>query len=250
MKNKTKYLSSTFYFLSIIACFSQAKKNEGIATYTQIINNEKHNAKLYFSPNKSYYIFNLLGQDPKNTSDTGEMRLDDKPDESGEIYFIDYATKQVSAREKVGTAAFLYGEPLPNINWKLGKDTKKIGKFICQKATTTFRGRNYEAWFTTAIPISIGPWKLHGLPGLILEAYDDTKDIQFIYNGVSIPESVDKYKTFPKTKGRKITFEEHKTIVSSTYQKAINAALADSPKGTKAEFQIDMRGIIEKSYEK
>jgi GLPGLI family protein len=58
-------------------------------------------------------------------------------------------------------------------NWKLHSDTKKIGNFECQKATIRFRGRNYIAWFAKQVAVSFGPWKLHGLSGLILEAYDE-----------------------------------------------------------------------------
>lgn len=34
-------------------------------------------------------------------------------------------------------------------------------------ATTQFRGLTYTAWFALDIPINEGPWKFHGLPGLI-----------------------------------------------------------------------------------
>ena len=54
-------------------------------------------------------------------------------------------------------------------------------------ATSDFRGRRWTAWFATDIPVSDGPWKLGGLPGLILEAYDQGDDYR--YTAVRIMES-------------------------------------------------------------
>ncbi|MHB0753633.1 GLPGLI family protein [Polaribacter sp. M15] len=56
--------------------------------------------------------------------------------------------------------------------WNLLTATKKIGKFNCQKATTTFRGSLFTAWFAIDIPVPFGPWKAKDLPGLILELSD------------------------------------------------------------------------------
>jgi GLPGLI family protein len=56
--------------------------------------------------------------------------------------------------------------------WTLLNDTATILSYPCRKAICHFRGRDYEAWFTPDIPRSEGPWKLHGLPGLILRARD------------------------------------------------------------------------------
>jgi GLPGLI family protein len=54
-----------------------------------------------------------------------------------------------------------------------------ILSYLCQKATATFRGRDYIAWFTMNIPIDNGPWKFGGLPGLILKIMDTKND--FVY---------------------------------------------------------------------
>jgi len=71
-------------------------------------------------------------------------------------------------------------------NWNLHSETKKIGKFTCQKATIKFRGRHYSAWFTNEIPVSFGPWKFRGLSGLILEVYDVDKVFHIIATEVKI----------------------------------------------------------------
>jgi GLPGLI family protein len=74
---------------------------------------------------------------------------------------------------------FAVSENLPVINWNIGSDTKEILGISCQKATGRFKGRDYTVWFSSQIPYSNGPWKLGGLPGLILEAYDTKKEVAF-----------------------------------------------------------------------
>lgn len=76
-------------------------------------------------------------------------------------------------------ANYLVKEPLEKPDWRISTETKQLLGYTCQKATGIVKGRSYTAWFTTDIPAGFGPWKLHGLPGLILEAYDDSNRIRF-----------------------------------------------------------------------
>ena len=68
--------------------------------------------------------------------------------------------------------------------WQLLTDTMTILSYTCQKAVCHFKGRDYEAWFTPEIPRSEGPWKLHGLPGLILKAADSQGHYTFECTGM------------------------------------------------------------------
>ncbi len=72
-----------------------------------------------------------------------------------------------------------YQEPLPQIKWEFSGEKKTILGYPCQLATCRFRGRNYSAWFTLALPLSAGPWKFSSLPGLVLEVYDDTGEVKY-----------------------------------------------------------------------
>lgn len=72
--------------------------------------------------------------------------------------------------------------------WQLEDgDTLTLG-YPCHKATCEYHGRTWTAWFAPEIPIQDGPWKLCGLPGLILRAYDDKGE--FIFNCVSMEKDV------------------------------------------------------------
>ncbi|MDQ0637423.1 GLPGLI family protein [Pedobacter sp. W3I1] len=75
--------------------------------------------------------------------------------------------------------SYLINESTAKTNWTIEKDTKQLLGYTAQMATATVKGRKYTAWFTTDIAANFGPWKLNGLPGLILEAYDDNYFIKF-----------------------------------------------------------------------
>jgi GLPGLI family protein len=68
--------------------------------------------------------------------------------------------------------------------WKLEEDTANILSYTCRKAVCEFKGRKWTAWFAPEIPISEGPWKLCGLPGLILKAEDEQKHYSFVCVGL------------------------------------------------------------------
>ncbi|MCX6222627.1 MAG: GLPGLI family protein [Bacteroidia bacterium] len=71
------------------------------------------------------------------------------------------------------------------INWKLDnrEDTVILG-YTCQKAYTSYAGRNYTAWYSTQIPLNDGPYKFNGLPGLILKISDTKNEHCFTLNSI------------------------------------------------------------------
>lgn len=71
------------------------------------------------------------------------------------------------------------------ITWKISAEKEKIGEFESQKAETNLYGKKWTAWFTTEIPIQDGPYKFHGLPGLIVKIEDHTKTHSFKLKGVT-----------------------------------------------------------------
>lgn len=64
-------------------------------------------------------------------------------------------------------------ETTPEIGWTLTGDTMTVSGYLCQQAKTRFQGVEWHAWFTDEIPSSAGPWRLAGLPGLIVKAESD-----------------------------------------------------------------------------
>lgn len=102
--------------------------------------------------------------------------------------FTNLNTNKLSSTETItfDNSLYLVTEALPKLDWDLNHpDTLKIGTYMCNKATTSFRGRNYIAWYTNDIPITFGPWKFHGLPGLILDMYDQTHKYEWIVTKIT-----------------------------------------------------------------
>ena len=97
--------------------------------------------------------------------------------------------------------------------WTLVPDSvKEILGYTCQLATTQFKGRKWSAWYTEDIPLDCGPWKLCGLPGLILSAYDSQR--QFIFEGAGL-EQVSAPITFIKSQREKMSMKDFRKLQNS-----------------------------------
>ena len=70
-------------------------------------------------------------------------------------------------------------ETKDEMTWKLSSETKNVGNYKLQKATTNFGGRNWTAWFNSEVNLNEGPYKFRGLPGLVFEISDDKNNFKF-----------------------------------------------------------------------
>lgn len=121
---------------------------------------------------------------------------------------------------------YIYEIPLDQIAWKLSSDTLTIETIKCRKATAFFKGRNWTAWYAPDLPFASGPWKLNGLPGLIIEAYDDKKEVQFSFDGFTALAKKEINKT------NTITLPTNKVIKTSKEElDKLRKAMHDNPRG-------------------
>ncbi|ADR23490.1 hypothetical protein MATR_26560 [Marivirga tractuosa] len=90
-----------------------------------------------------------------------------------------FQESRIENLHQVTTELYRYYQPLNLMDWTIGNQTKSINGYNCQKATTSYAGRDYVAWFDAEIPISDGPYKFYGLPGLIISVYDTQEHYKF-----------------------------------------------------------------------
>ena len=98
--------------------------------------------------------------------------------------FKNHPAGKVTTTDRLGTTNILCEEANERPEWTLHPDTMTILSYPCQKATCRFKGRDYTAWYTMEVPVSEGPWKLHGLPGLIIKAEDRQSHYSFTCTGL------------------------------------------------------------------
>tara|TARA_R110001592_G_scaffold325866_5_gene606544 strand:+ start:770 stop:1621 length:852 start_codon:yes stop_codon:yes gene_type:complete len=142
----------------------------------------------------------------------------------------------VDQKETMGKK-FLIKDSISPIVWKLESDTKHIGEYMCFKATYTkevpknkfnFNSnsnvdeeneeeeepemieRTITAWYTPQIPVSNGPAKYQGLPGLILEIHDGKLTIICSRIVINPEEKVD---IEVPEKGKEVTQKEYNDIM-------------------------------------
>ncbi len=77
-----------------------------------------------------------------------------------------------------------YEEAVPKLDWQITSEEKEIGGYKSQKATVSYRGRVWTAWFTEELPMPYGPYIFGGLPGLILELRDQKGEYAFTFSGI------------------------------------------------------------------
>ncbi|MBS1628326.1 MAG: GLPGLI family protein [Bacteroidetes bacterium] len=129
---------------------------------------------------KSYPMYLLDSLLNSNTS-ISNIKV---PKGTTEQIFTSFTSKEIILIRPWLQDTFGIKYPLQDIIWQLIDSTKKIGNFICNKAIGEYGGRKYACWYCPQIAVRSGPWKLNGLPGLIISAVDEKNQVSFALNAI------------------------------------------------------------------
>jgi len=205
------------YLLSLIALIVSAQQpDQAIArvkysyTHTRDTNNRDNvyqeqmllvvgkNMSIYTSFDKIAYLKaranHIKEQNKINGGPIQNLRLTGsrKPTTSFDIYFF-AKEKEFHFIELLMANTYVFKDSATQIGWKITKDTTNFLGIHCRKASANFKGRNWTAWYATELPFASGPWKLNGLPGLIISAYDEKHEVEFKLEELTrvTPENID-----------------------------------------------------------
>lgn len=159
------------------------------------------NGLLEFNDSISLFTYYKIGLIDSNTKmslsssyfdpKSGAVLMTTQYDEKGMQVYRNFKNKTIIFRQTrvKPLEPFIVDDNWIEIKWSIIDKQKNIMGYECQKAIGTFRGREYTVWFTKQIPVPYGPWKLYGLPGLILEAYDKKDMVHLIAKQISYPDT-------------------------------------------------------------
>lgn len=123
-----------------------------------------------------------------NVKDKTGFYLNEHCPKDGNTYMIlkNLQNDSLIFMEKINQGQwFRYTENFPINNWVLEEGDTTIVSMLCNKASLNLHGRHWTVWYTNEIPIADGPWKLRGLPGLIMKATESDGIFSFTCVGIN-----------------------------------------------------------------
>nr|WP_302507894.1 GLPGLI family protein [uncultured Prevotella sp.] len=169
-----RYLFSFFLMLFFLPLFANAKESLMVDYYTLARYEEKQ-----VKPYVEHWRLSVNDKCSVFAQVEGDKELFEGSSFQYAIYKEKAGIDMLLYKGNIGDFLFYYSEPLPQMDWQMDESDSTICDYPCQKAEVQFRGKKWIVWYTLDIPYSDGPWKLNGLPGLILKAVDADKNYSF-----------------------------------------------------------------------
>lgn len=177
MKKNIIYIILLFATVNLFAQ-TNYKVTYDLVKNTAIPNTLKGYLLVKTDENKSFFKEDHTAKKQLKEQINGEKKLLIKPKSGIDKYLI-ISKDTIQELKLLGRTYVNVVDVNKGQDWKISNESKTIGNYKAIKASCNFRGRNWEAWFAPDISLSIGPWKFRGLPGLIIQVYDETKTFNY-----------------------------------------------------------------------
>lgn len=229
-----------FLFSCFLNAFSQNTNKILKIEYDFFLNigaeKQHYNSSLFVDASSSLFKWGNVEKKVKTESGNKDNKFSVtlfEADSIGTYNFINHKTDSIFSRLIwFKSKVYKIHEKKSSIKWEIMDETKKVGTFNCQKAIGEFRGRTYTAWFTTKLPVSASPWKLHGLPGLVLKVHDSENKIQFVFKSIS---KIDEMPNLPIEDSKIISIEDYSKMQNTLANELSKKIISKMPRGAKIE---------------
>ncbi len=144
------------------------------------------------------------------SDDGGEIKI--KMNRPEEITYCDIKNNRKIEQKEFMSRKFIIESEIDPLTWKLTGNQKMLLGFPCQEAVREDSAKKTVAWFTPAIPVSVGPSGFEGLPGLVLAV--DVNGGEYTLNALSVEKGQADTKLVVKpTDGKKMNKAAYKKMV-------------------------------------
>ncbi len=208
------------YKLKVTENLLDEKKEKDFASIYEAINNSlKENAdkvtyRLYFNNNESLFVADefLENEGDKNVSYFKILaHLKD-------VFYTNKKSDLKLTQKQAYGEWFIIKDKISDFQWNVTNESKKIGNYLCYKATGILTVINSKgefkkpviAWFTPQITANFGPMGYGGLSGLIMELSID-KVFNYYVSKIEL-NTKESTKIKKPTKGKLIGRKEFKNI--------------------------------------
>lgn len=144
------------------------------------------NGSKFYSYEK-YKSDSIIAIELEKQSKANSHIIDIKPNYKGKVNYTvskEYPTFKTLIQNRLGNNRYKILDER-TMNWQIKAEKQQIGEFNTQKAEANLYGRKWIAWFAADLLIQDGPYKFHGLPGLIVKIEDETKSYSFELKGIT-----------------------------------------------------------------
>jgi len=175
---------------------------------------QKSQQMLYFTPDASLYQLNNEKQEEETISTEAEgTMVMVKMIQPNNKFYADLINKKTVEQRDFMSRIFLVENTIDAAGWKITGNQKPILGYPCQEAVQAKDSSTIVAWFAPSIPVSAGPGKYLGLPGLVLAVDIDNGRRTIIATSVE-PGAVGKDLIVKPKGGKRVSPEEYDQIVA------------------------------------
>lgn len=157
-------------------------------------------------------------------------------------------TETMTTNEDVMVENLEYEQPMSDIKWNLTDETQIIVGYTCQKATLSYGGRDFVAWFTNQIPVNEGAYKFVGLPGFLVNI-SDTQNHSVIQL-ISITKNTDEEKAIYEVEGKRKTIKTTREKFMQTKEKSTKTSVLGNFEASGMSVTFDDPKVMEEMRKK